>query len=85
MGEKARKQMVPGHRQKQMIAKVWPRTLRFGARRLFGLTLLLCLVSGVAGSALAAEAGLVVVPLLDSPVRGPKDAPVTMVEFLDFQ
>jgi hypothetical protein len=40
---------------------------------------------GLGSSAIAAESELVDVPILDSPSRGPVDAPVTMVEFLDFQ
>ena len=37
------------------------------------------------GSAGAADKPLVEVPLGDSPVRGPANAPVTMIEFIDFQ
>lgn len=50
-------------------------------RRLL-ITLLFCLL---ATSLLAAEKPLLEIPLGDAPVRGPADAPVTMVEFIDFQ
>lgn len=85
MGSKTRKQMVPGHCQKQIIGYAWTRTSGFGSRQLAELVLLLCLVLGLTGPTLAADPGRVVVPLLDSPVRGPMDAPVTMIEFVDFQ
>src|SRR6185369_14258328 len=35
--------------------------------------------------ALAAEAGAVQIPLTDTSIRGPQNAPVTIVEFSDFQ
>lgn len=49
--------------------------------RLF-LTLLMILLVSIA---VAGEKPRIEVPLGDSPVRGPSDAAVTMVEFIDFQ
>lgn len=43
------------------------------------------LISLLATTAGAAEKPLVIVPLGDAPIRGPADAAVTMVEFIDFQ
>lgn len=45
-------------------------------------TLLLCLL---VTSGAAAEKPRLEVPLGDAPVRGPADAAVTMIEFIDFQ
>ncbi len=45
---------------------------------LFGLLLSLPLAS-------SADKPLIEVPLGDAPMRGPADAAVTMVEFIDFQ
>jgi len=41
-----------------------------------------CLVFALSA---AAEEKRTIVPLADSPVLGPADAPVTIIEFLDFQ
>lgn len=46
------------------------------------IVLLLSLLATAVG---AAEKQLVIVPLGDAPIRGPADAAVTMVEFIDFQ
>jgi len=43
----------------------------------------LCIV--FAAVSFAAEEKRTTVPLADSPVLGPADAPVTIIEFLDFQ
>ncbi len=45
------------------------------------LRILMCL----AAVALVGASDGVEVPLADSPALGPVDAPVTMIEFLDFQ
>lgn len=47
--------------------------------------LIILLLSLLATSVGAAEKPLVNVPLGDAPSRGPVDAAVTMVEFIDFQ
>ena len=48
--------------------------------------LLITLLFGLlATSVSAAEKPLIEVPLGDAPVRGPANAAVTMVEFIDFQ
>jgi hypothetical protein len=47
--------------------------------------LMILLLSLLATAAGAAEKTLINVPLGDSPSRGPADAAVTMVEFIDFQ
>jgi len=49
--------------------------------RLFSTLLMTLLATAV----FAAEKPRIEVPLGDSPVRGPADAVVTMVEFIDFQ
>lgn len=49
--------------------------------RLFLTLLMILLVS----TAVAVEIPRIEVPLGDSPVRGPADAAVTMIEFIDFQ
>ncbi len=49
-------------------------------KRYLSLVILLLLV----GSA-AADEKRYTVPIGDSPVLGPSDAPVTIIEFLDFQ
>ena len=46
------------------------------------IVLMLSLLATAAG---AAEKPLVNVPLGDAPSRGPADAAVTMIEFIDFQ
>jgi hypothetical protein len=46
------------------------------------LVLLLSLLATTVG---AAEKPLINVPLGDAPSRGPDDAAVTMIEFIDFQ
>lgn len=48
---------------------------------LYTLCVLLIAVSPV----LSAETPRFDVPILDSPQKGPADAPVTIIEFLDFQ
>ena len=47
--------------------------------------LLLCLLVVLFAGIALAEEQRIEVPLGDSPSLGPKDAPVTIVEFLDFQ
>ena len=47
--------------------------------------LIILLLGLLATSATAADKPLLEIPLGDAPVRGPADAPVTMVEFIDFQ
>ncbi|HEY5672088.1 MAG TPA: hypothetical protein VIR78_00115 [Malonomonas sp.] len=48
--------------------------------------LLIALLLGLlATSVSAVDKPLIEVPLGDAPVRGAADAPVTMVEFIDFQ
>lgn len=47
--------------------------------------LIILLLSLLATPAAAAEKPLVNVPLGDAPVRGPANAAVTIVEFIDFQ
>jgi hypothetical protein len=54
-------------------------------RRAWLLVILLLTSVGLVGPVWAEEPERVTVPLLDSPVRGPADAPVTMIEFVDFQ
>jgi hypothetical protein len=46
--------------------------------------IVLCLFLVLAGSAQTDEKRFSV-PLNDSPVAGPSDAPITIIEFLDFQ
>ncbi len=53
-----------------------------GHMRLLLIALLFCLL---ATPVAATEKPLVEVPLGDAPSRGPSNAPVTMVEFIDFQ
>lgn len=48
-------------------------------------SLIILLLGLLVSSAGAAEKPRVEVPLGDAPVRGPADATVTMIEFIDFQ
>jgi hypothetical protein len=50
-------------------------------QRTFAVLLVLVLAAGYA----SAEEKRFTVPLNDSPVTGPADAPVTIFEFIDFQ
>ncbi|HEY6000807.1 MAG TPA: hypothetical protein VI078_16090 [bacterium] len=54
-------------------------------KRLTWLVLLAALALPVAALAQGAEEKRYTIPLENSPSVGPADAPVTMVEFLDFQ
>jgi len=49
------------------------------------MRILLCLTLLLFTGLPALAKGLVTVPLGDAPTRGPADAPVVMVEFIDFQ
>lgn len=85
MGEKARQQVVQRDRQGQLrgvVAGSGAARLRNLGRLLSAALLLGILTTHVAQ---AEETPRVAVPLLDSPARGPATAPVTMIEFVDFQ
>ncbi len=45
----------------------------------------LCVMIAVSSSSLYADEKRYSVPVGDSPATGPADAPVTIIEFLDFQ
>jgi len=47
--------------------------------------LIFVLIALVIATAAVAEEKRITVPLNDSPSTGPADAPVTIVEFIDFQ
>jgi hypothetical protein len=51
------------------------------------LRFILCSFAGVAIAVSLAHAGVqrAEVPVADSPAQGPEDAPVTIIEFLDYQ
>lgn len=55
------------------------------ARALLAAGALALLAAGPAHGEEAGAARRVEIPLANSPTRGPADAPVTIVEFLDFQ
>jgi hypothetical protein len=62
-----------------------PGLSRPGISALMASVIIIALLGGLCHSAAFADTKRYKVPVDSSPQKGPKDAPVTIIEFLDFQ